>query len=66
MEDIDGVYSRFRLNTIRCESELCKYKNEVLDDFKQGLIDEEKYKILDERINKYLKEIIEKNAKEGT
>jgi hypothetical protein len=65
MEDIDDVYTRFRMNTLRCEAELYKYKNQVLDDFKQGLIDEEKYNILDERINNYLKEIKEKSAKEG-
>ena len=66
MEDIDDVYSRFRMNKLRCESELYKYKNHVLEDFKQGMIDEEKFNILDERINNYLKEIIEKNAKDRT
>ena len=64
MEDIDDVYSRFRMNTLRCEAELYKYKDQVLEDFKQGMINEEKYKILDERINNYLKDIIKKHGKE--
>jgi hypothetical protein len=64
MEDIDDVYTRFRMNTLRCETELYRYKNQVLEDFKQGLIDEEKYNILDKRIDSYLKEIEEEKAKE--
>jgi hypothetical protein len=65
MEDIDDVYSRFRMNTLKCEAELYRYKNQVLDDFKQGLIDEAKYNILDARIDNYLKEIKEKTAEKS-
>ena len=64
MEDIDYIYTRYKMNTLRCETELYKSKNQVLEDFKQGLIDEEKYKLLDARIDNYLKEIEEKTAKE--
>jgi hypothetical protein len=64
MEDIDDIYTRFKMNTLQCETELYKQKNQVLEDFKQGLIDEEKYNVLDMRINNYLREIEEEKAKE--
>jgi hypothetical protein len=64
MEDIDDIYTRFKMNTLRCETELYRYKNQVLEDFKQGLIDEEKYNVLDKRIDNYLKEIEEEKTKE--
>ncbi len=63
MEDIDDTYSRFRMNTLQCETELYNYKSHVFDDFKQGLLDEEKYNLLNTRIDSYLREIEEKKKK---
>lgn len=64
MDEIDDVYTRFKLNTLRCEAELYKIKDQVLDEFTQGMIDEEKYNTLNTRIDDYMKEIKEKIAKE--
>ena len=65
MDDIDGVYSRFKMNTIRCEAELYKLRDQVLGDFKEGLIDEENYKVLNERIEAYMKEVKEEISGNG-
>ena len=52
------------MNALRCEAELYKLKDQVLDEFKHGVIDEEKYDILNKRIDGYLKEVEEKIARE--
>jgi len=64
MDEVDSVYSRFKMNAIQCEAELYKLKNEVLDEFKQGTIDEDKHNILEQRIEEYMKEIKEQIQKE--
>jgi cytochrome c-type biogenesis protein CcmE len=64
MEEIDDVYSRFKMNTRRCEGELQRLKNEVLDEFKEGMIDEDNYNVLDRRIDDYLKEVKEQIDRE--
>ena len=57
MDEVDAVYSRFKMNAVQCEAELYKLKDEVLDEFKQGLIDEKKHNVLESRINGYMQEI---------
>ena len=59
MNEVDNIYSRFKMNSIRCESELLRLKNDVLNEFKEGIIDEQNFKILDERIDHYLTEVRE-------
>jgi len=59
MDEVDSVYSRFKMNAIQCEAELYKLKDEVLDEFKQGTIDEDKHYTLEQRIVKYMKEVRE-------
>jgi len=59
MDQIDGVYSSFKMNARRCEAELHRLREEVLDEFKQGMINEESYNTLDKRIEDYLKEVKE-------
>lgn len=66
MEDVDDVYLRFKMNAVRCQTELYRLREQVLDEFKQGLIDEEKYNILNKRVDDYLKEVEEKIAREKT
>jgi len=59
LEEVDDVYSRFKMNSIKCESELIRLKGEILHEFKEGLIDEQNFETLDRRIDEYLKEIRE-------
>jgi hypothetical protein len=64
LEDVDDIYSRFKMNALRCQAELYKLREQVLEEFKQGLIDEEKYNFLNKRVDTYLKEVEEKIATE--
>lgn len=64
MEEVDDVYSRFKMNTRRCETELYKLKDEALDEFKEGMIDEDNYNILGRRIDDYMNEVKEQIEKE--
>jgi len=66
MDEIDGIYSRFKMNSRLCETELLKIRDRVLDEFKEGVIDEDKYKILDKRIDDYMKEIKEQIEQDKT
>ena len=59
LDEVDAIYSRFKMNAVQCEAELYKLKDEVLDEFKEGTIDEDKHNILEQRIEKYLKEVRE-------
>ena len=59
LEEVDDVYSRFKMNSIKCESELIRLKGEILHEFKEGLIDEQNFETLDRRIDEYMKEIHE-------
>lgn len=64
MSEVDDIYSRFKMNSIRCELELLRLKNDVLNEFKEGIIDEQNFKILDERIDNYLSEVREELHKQ--
>jgi len=55
--EIDEVYTRFKMDTRRCEGELYRLRDQILDEFKQGLIDEENYNVLETRINGYMQKI---------
>ena len=59
LNSVDDVYSRFKLNSSRCEAELLKLKEEIFRDFKEGLIEGESFNVLDGRIDRYLREIRE-------
>jgi hypothetical protein len=64
LEEVDDIYSRFKMNSIKCEAELIRLKGEILHEFKEGLIDEENFETLDKRIDKYLREIREEIKKD--
>ncbi|MFQ6053670.1 MAG: hypothetical protein ACE5OO_05530, partial [Candidatus Bathyarchaeia archaeon] len=64
MDGIDDVYSRFKMNTRRCEAELHRLKDEALDEFKEGMIDEDNYETLIKRIDEYMREVREEIEKE--
>jgi len=57
MDEIDEIYARFKMNARRCESELYKLRDQVLDAFKEGMIDEDNYKVLGKRLEEYMREI---------
>lgn len=59
LSSVDDVYSRFKLNSNRCEAELLRLKEEIFRDFKEGLIEDESFNVLDGRIDRYLREIRE-------
>ena len=57
IDNVDSVYSRFKMNATQCEAQLYKLKEEVLDVFKDGLIDEDKHAVLEQRIEEHMREI---------
>ncbi|MBI4282613.1 MAG: hypothetical protein HY672_03915 [Chloroflexi bacterium] len=60
LDEIDTVYTRFKMNTRRCEAELYRLKDVVVEGLKEGKVTEESYGILDKRVDSYLKEVQEK------
>jgi hypothetical protein len=66
LSEIDNVYSRFKTNASRCEIELYRLKDQVLDEFKRGRINEANYNVLDKRIDDYMKEVREQIIREQT
>jgi len=65
LEEVDDVYSRFKMNSIKCEAELIRLKGDILREFKEGLIDEANFETLDSRIDNYLREIREEIKKDN-
>jgi hypothetical protein len=59
LDNIEDIYTRYRVNARECESELLKLNDNILSEFKEGVLDENNYSILDKRIKDYLKEIRE-------
>jgi hypothetical protein len=57
MEEIDDVYSHFKMNARRCEAELLRIKGDVIAGFKEGLIEEDGFHTLDARIDEYIREV---------
>jgi hypothetical protein len=64
IDDIDTVYSSFKMKSRRCEAELYRLKDMILDEFKNGRIDDNSYAILDKRIEDYLREVREQIVNE--
>jgi hypothetical protein len=59
LSEIDDIYTRFGINSRKCETELIKLRNNVIDEFKQGVLDEDRLETLIDRIDQYLNEINE-------
>ena len=57
LNEIDEVYSTFKTNPPKCEEELYRLRNTVLEGLTDGKITEENYNALDKRIDKYLEEL---------
>jgi hypothetical protein len=66
MDEIDTVYSRFKMNAVQCEAELYKLKDEVLEEYKEGTIDADKVDILEKRIEDYMEEVKDQIEREKT
>lgn len=59
LNEIDEVYSRFKMDPRKCEDALCRLKNTILEGLTGGKITEEDHDIMDKRIDKYMKELKE-------
>jgi len=58
LNQIDGIYSRFKANPRKCEDELCRIRNTILEGLlADGKITEASHNILEKRIDKYLEEL---------
>ena len=57
LKEIDEVFSRFKKDPKKCEEELSKLRNTILEGLTDGKISEESYNLIDKRIDKYKKEL---------
>jgi hypothetical protein len=64
MDEVDDIFTRFKMNTHRCESELLRIRNDSLDEFKEGMLDEDKHDVLRTKIDGHLREIREQIERE--
>jgi hypothetical protein len=55
--NIDDTYSNFKMKSRRCEAELYRLQDMIIEDFKNHKIDESSFALLEQRINNYLQEI---------
>jgi len=57
MKKIDEVYSKSKMSPRKCEEELHRLKNTILEDLTDGKITQESYDIMDKKIEECLKEL---------
>jgi hypothetical protein len=57
LDEIDEAFFRFKRNSRRCEAELYRLKDIVLEQYKSGIINEGSYVILNERIDDYISKL---------
>jgi len=57
IDQIDEAFFHFQRNSRRCEAELYRLKDIVLEQYKNGTINEANYTILNERIDDYLNKL---------
>ncbi len=57
IDQIDDAFFTFKRNSRRCEAELYRLKDIVLEQYKNGTINEANYTILNERIDDYLSKL---------
>jgi hypothetical protein len=60
LDEVDTVYTHFKMNARRCEAELYRLKDMVTTDLKEGKLEEGSYGILDKRLDSYMQEIQER------
>jgi hypothetical protein len=66
LAEIDDVYLKFKTQRQKCEEELFRLRNTILEGFTEGKITEDNYEIMDKRIDKYMKELSETDDKKKT
>jgi hypothetical protein len=59
LSDVEDIYSRFKTNSNRCESELLSVREKVFDQLTNNVLNEDKCLIVMRRIDSYLNEIRE-------
>jgi hypothetical protein len=59
LNEIDEVYSKYKADPRKCEEELYRLRNTVLEGLTDGKITEENYNIIDSRIDKYMTKLQE-------
>ena len=60
LDEVDDIYIKFKMNTKRCEAELYRLRDIVIEKLKEGKITGESYAILEKRLESYLDEIEER------
>jgi hypothetical protein len=64
LAEVDDVYSRLKTDPQKCEEELSRLRNTVLEGLTEGRISEENYGVIDARIDKYTREVAERRGEE--
>lgn len=54
LEKIEGTYTKFKMNSVICDRELLKLKNDTFQAYKKRLIDENSFSMLEGRIKKLI------------
>jgi len=57
MNKIDEVYSKSKMNPRKCEEELYRLRNTILESVTDGKITQESYDLMNKRIDEYLEEL---------
>jgi hypothetical protein len=60
LNQIDNIYSKLKTDPSKCEEELCRIRNTILEGVTNGKITHENYEIIDKRIDRCLDELKKK------
>lgn len=66
LAEIDDVYFKFKTQRQKCEEELSRLRNTILEGVTEGKITEGNYEIIEKRIDKHMKELLKGDDKEKT
>jgi hypothetical protein len=65
LNEISDVFSRFKADPPRCEEELSRLRNTILEGFTGGRISEDNYNVLDKKIDECVKELQRQRDREA-
>jgi len=57
LNETDEIYSKFKTDPQKCEDELCRLRNALLEELTNGKITEQSHNIINKKIDKCLKEL---------
>jgi hypothetical protein len=57
LNETDEIYSKFKTDPQKCEDELCRLRNTLLEELTNGKITEQSHNIINKKIDKYLEEL---------